>query len=189
MVLFKSDAKPAPAATDDEAPLFTEIREQLARALAKSCPAWLQSRREDLIQGAVLKLMEKRARGEGNLEWGSSYLWKVAYSVLIDEIRAQKRRAEQFLETDSEQVDHAPAHAPHADPERAMDSGRIGSAIRDCLNHLTETRRLATTLYLQGHRVPELAQLLGWTLKKSENLVLRGMSQLRECLTAKGLKP
>ena len=48
-------------------------------------------------------------------------------------------------------------------------------------------RRLAVTLYLQGHSVPAAARLLEWTAKRTENLVYRGLADLRECLTAKGM--
>ena len=48
-------------------------------------------------------------------------------------------------------------------------------------------RRLAVTLHLQGHSVPEAARLLDWAVKRTENLVYRGLADLRECLTAKGI--
>jgi RNA polymerase sigma-70 factor (ECF subfamily) len=49
-------------------------------------------------------------------------------------------------------------------------------------------RRHAVTLSLQGHSVPEIGRLLGWTGKKAENLVYRGMADLRECLEGKGIR-
>ena len=50
-------------------------------------------------------------------------------------------------------------------------------------------RRLAVTLHLQGHTVPETARILDWAAKQTENLVYRGLADLRECLMAKGLRP
>jgi RNA polymerase sigma-70 factor (ECF subfamily) len=35
--------------------------------------------------------------------------------------------------------------------------------------------------------VPELGRLLGWNAKKAENLVYRGLADLRGCLTEKGV--
>jgi RNA polymerase sigma-70 factor, ECF subfamily len=45
------------------------------------------------------------------------------------------------------------------------------------------------TLYLQGHTVPETARILGWDAKRAENLVYRGLADLRQCLMGKGHRP
>ena len=50
-------------------------------------------------------------------------------------------------------------------------------------------RRLAVTLHLQGHTVPEAGSLLGWNAKRAENLVYRGLADLRDCLAGKGVRP
>ena len=44
-------------------------------------------------------------------------------------------------------------------------------------------------LHLQGHSVPDAARLLGWPAKRTENLVYRGLADLRRCLIAKGHTP
>jgi RNA polymerase sigma-70 factor (ECF subfamily) len=82
----------------------------------------------------------------------------------------------------SERVVH-PAPRPDAQHE-AREAGR---AIRDCLAAMVPARRRAVTLMLQGHSVPQTAGLLGWALKKTENLVYRGLADLRVCLRAKGI--
>ena len=48
---------------------------------------------------------------------------------------------------------------------------------------------MAVTLYLQGHSVPEAARVLDWPAKRTENLVYRGLADLRECLMKKGIQP
>jgi RNA polymerase sigma-70 factor (ECF subfamily) len=45
------------------------------------------------------------------------------------------------------------------------------------------------TLHLQGYSVAEAAALLAFGLKQTENLVYRGLADLRRCLAAKGLAP
>ena len=50
-------------------------------------------------------------------------------------------------------------------------------------------RRLAVTLHLQGHTVPQAARLLDFSPKQTENLVYRGLADLRACLLAKGIRP
>ena len=76
-----------------------------------------------------------------------------------------------------------------ADPERRSIDRQLTLALRDCLAHQVETRRIAVTLNLQGYTAPETAQLLDWTVRKVENLVFRGVADLRKCLSEKGLEP
>jgi RNA polymerase sigma-70 factor (ECF subfamily) len=49
-------------------------------------------------------------------------------------------------------------------------------------------RRIATTLHLQGHRIREVGDLMGWTEKKAENLIYRGLADLRNCLKSQGIE-
>jgi RNA polymerase sigma-70 factor (ECF subfamily) len=65
----------------------------------------------------------------------------------------------------------------------------LGAAVRACLRSMKRERRLALVLYLQQHTVPEAARLLGWAAKRTENLVYRGLADLRQCLLAKGHTP
>jgi len=66
---------------------------------------------------------------------------------------------------------------------------QIAAGIRSCLSRLSERRRVAVTLYLQGHTAPQTGRILGWKLKRAESMISRGMADLRRCLAAKGLKP
>ena len=96
-----------------------------------------------------------------------------------------RRRRETDLEDDAVIRSAVTAH----DPERIAASSEIGRGIQACLENMQHDRRLAVTLYLQGHTVPEAAQILEWAAKRTENLVYRGLADLRTCLTVKGLRP
>lgn len=172
---------------DDQ--LYADIRTRLARCVASVCPAWLSGRRDDLVQSAVTRLIEIEARAandEGNREYAASYLWKVAYSVLVDEIRRQRRQREVAMADD---FPEPPARDDRSDPLRSCEAREISDAIADCLSRIVRPRRLAVTLHLQGHTVPEAAALLGWGEKKTENLVYRGLADLKKCLGSKGVRP
>jgi RNA polymerase sigma-70 factor (ECF subfamily) len=65
----------------------------------------------------------------------------------------------------------------------------LGSAVRECLLNAKRERRLAVTLYLQGHSIPDAARILDWDVKRTENLVYRGLADLRQCLLKKGHRP
>ncbi|HUM11347.1 MAG TPA: sigma factor-like helix-turn-helix DNA-binding protein [Myxococcaceae bacterium] len=116
---------------------------------------------------ALVRLLERPA-GEGSTPRGASYLWRVAYTVVIDEIRRFRRQQRQ-----SEQLDRGEGGTPG--PEAR-------SEILDCLRGLQDRRRAAVTLHLQGFRTAEVATTLGWTQKQAENLVYRGLADLRACL-------
>ena len=169
---------------------YEQIRSDLVRAVTRICPPWLASRADDLVQVALLRVLEIHRRGEGNTRLSPSYLRKVAYSALVDEIRRWRRRKEVPLEADDGGVDPAAERASGSpDPEERSEGREIGDAIRDCLGRMVGPRRSAVVLHLQGHSVPEIGRLLGWDAKKADNLVYRGMSDLRECLGSKGVRP
>jgi len=133
----------------------------------------------------VMQVVEQHPRdGEENRPFASSYLYKVAHSALVDEIRRVRRRREAAL--DDEEV--APVAITRQDPERIAAAREIGRGIQDCLSQMSRERRLAVTLYLQGHSVPDAARVLDWPAKRTENLVYRGLADLRECLEAKGMR-
>lgn len=170
---------------------YTQLHRDLVRAVDRVCPRWMADRADDLVQVALMRVMEVQRKKEGAAELSAFYLKKVAYSAMIDEIRRLRRRQEVSLEgggsEEEEPVAYDPA-APAPDPERASAGRQVGRAIRDCLGLMVAPRRHAVTLNLQGHSVPEIGNLMGWTAKKAENLVYRGMSDLRGCLTGKGIQ-
>jgi RNA polymerase sigma-70 factor (ECF subfamily) len=163
---------------------YDQLRRDLVRAVGNVCPRWLADRREDLVQIAMMKVMAV-ARREGNQPLATSYLYRVAHSAVVDEIRSRSRRPEAQLE--EEQVAAQPTYEPN--PDDAARGREIGRGIRGCLAAMKEERRLAVTLHLMGHNVPEASRLLGWPLKRVENLVYRGLADLRACLEEKGLAP
>ena len=130
--------------------------------------------REDLVHVAFLKLAE-RGKFEESKAPEASYLWRVAFTVVIDELR-KRRRGEAYA---SEVASRAEVRASGPD---------IGLEIDDCLSRLSDDRRVAVTLYLQGFRMLETATASGWTEKRVENLLYRGLKELRLCLGEKGVR-
>lgn len=160
--------------TDD----YADLRARLVRWVRKLCASRHADRAEDIVQQAVLRVMAVKQRDAAR-ELNASYLWRVAYSATVDEIRGV-RSEEAF-------ADDAACAAP--DPEQRAASRELGDAIRECMDELAHDRRRAVTLYLAGHSVPESAGLLSWDAKRVENLVYRGLADLRESLRARGFAP
>lgn len=166
---------------------FSQLHARLTRAVAASSPTWLSDRTDDIVQSAMLRVIKIVKRNEGKSGFTSSYLWKVAYSALVDEIRRHRSRRE--VEFSEEVVQGQLGHSTFPNPERQAGASEAGELLRDCMTQMLQTRRSAVTAYLQGHTIPETARLLGWTAKRAENLVYRGLSDLRRCLQMKGVRP
>jgi RNA polymerase sigma-70 factor, ECF subfamily len=171
-------------------PELSQIRTVLSRAVARVCPPWLSDRRDDLVQASLMRMMDICKKREGNHTFSASYLYKVAYSALVDEIRRVRRRREVPLEVGPEEERPAPEKAiSDDDPEKRAMSREIGRGIQSCLGLMLAERRQAVALHLLGHSVPDAARILGWSSKRTENFVYRGLADLRRCLQSKGLEP
>jgi len=160
------------------------LLETLTRAVRRVCPAWLASERDDLVQIALMKILERERRTGTQQQMQKADLYRVAHSVLVDEIRSRRRRREEPL---GEQPDVE--RAVRTTPEQQVTSHELGRQIHECLTQIKRERRLALALRLQGYSVSECADRLGWKHKQTENLVHRGMADLRRLLTEKGIKP
>lgn len=162
---------------------FGRVRVHLERAVAHVCPRAWWARRDDLVQDCMVRILDLARRSEGK-RLSATYLHRVAYSVLIDELRRQRRRPETPLDPGGVGL-----AAREGDPESVASGRETGRAILDCLRRLGRDRRHGVALYLQGHSVAEAARILDWTAKRTENLVFRGLSDLRACLSTKGVRP
>ena len=176
---------------------YEALRAELVRAVRRVCPEWLADRRDDLVQTALLRVMEIERRSEEAREFAPAYLGRTAYCALIDEIRKLRRRREVPLDPgdrDGGDAGHRGDRswdlaAPHPGPQQVSQANEIGRGIRDCLGRMVRPRQMAVTLHMLGHGVPEVARLLRWSAKRAENLVYRGLDDLRRCLREKGLEP
>ncbi|MFK7955982.1 MAG: RNA polymerase sigma factor [Lysobacterales bacterium] len=158
------------------------IQTVLKRAVDRLCYRWGEHEREDLVQTALLKL-HQRTSGEDNTPVLASYLYRVAHSIVVDEVRKRSRRPVTTDAISPEQFGSERNDSP--DAALAADDAR--QALWDCLGQLADSRRQALVLYLQGHTVPEAAEMLDWPNKRTENCVYRGLANLRECLNRKGV--
>ncbi|TQF16742.1 RNA polymerase sigma factor [Myxococcus llanfairpwllgwyngyllgogerychwyrndrobwllllantysiliogogogochensis] len=185
---FRVESQPRPtlAASPLSGHELEKLRRELTQAVARVCPPRLANRRDDLVQTAMMRVMELQRREPDRSRLSPSYLYRVAYTALVDELRNVDRRREVPIE-EVESLPQQPVAS--GDPEKSASASQIARAVRDCLRQLAQDRRLAVTLYLQGHTVPEAGELMGWDGKRTENLVYRGLSALRVCLSTKGFEP
>ena len=134
------------------------------------------------MQESFIRLM-RAGKLEDASDVSASYLKKVAYSAVIDEIR-RRRRQPAAVSSSEVDVEATPDERPATTPDTAL-----GNAMEKCMQRLEDDRRRALTLHLLGHAGAEVAQMLECNAKRAENLTLRGLAQLRDCLQASGVSP
>ena len=158
------------------------LRRDLVRAVRCVCPRSLAEDAEDLVQESFIRLLRAR-KLDGENRVSATYLKKVAYSAVIDEIRRRRRRITVVAEVDTD-IEAATDEARSTTPDIAL-----GNAMEICMQRLQDHRRQALTLHLLGYSGAEVARMLECNAKRAENLTLRGLAQLRECLLGMGLSP
>lgn len=158
----------------------------------KACPPWLARERDDLGQKAMLRLLERARRlADPNLEICATYLYRVANSIVIDEIRKRGREVlaedvEDYRANSRQEVQEELQSSRN--PVGQLRAKELRAAMEDCLSKINVERRRATGLRLQGFTIPEIAKMLDWKDKKAENMERRGRLDLRRCLSKKGFE-
>lgn len=178
-------ADPPPVATFADVTAYADLKPRLERAAGRVAPPWLRDQLDDLVQMALVKLMRSGKVDEEDV-LNESYLHRVMHSVVVDEIRRVKRRKETSIE---HHANDPVERSVRCDPEKMVDGQEIGTVIVECLGLLLPDRRRAVTLYLQGHTVGQAAERLDFSYKKAENLVYRGLADLRGHLRKRGFQP
>ena len=164
------------------------LRRRLEQAVARVCPRWMLHHADDIVQVSMLRVLEVVRKDEQRRSFNASYLYRVAYSALVDELRRARWRHEVPLEgtDDASKPSHPSAEAG---PESRAAGREVGEAIAACMRTLIPSRRRAVLLHLHGHSAAESAALLGQSLKQVRNLIYRGIADLRACLRKKGVEP
>ena len=158
------------------------VRARLAQAVRRFAPHWMGDQLDDLVQTAVMRIL----RGPPSWTLDPPLLRRIAYSVVIDELRRRKRRPE--VEMSPSMPDRI-VNSGELSPETRVHGAGVGESVVAAVHGLSDDRRRAVTLYLQDHTVPEIADLLGWDRKRASNCVYRGLADLREVLEVRGVLP
>jgi len=161
--------------------LDVETMVKLKRFVGRISPGWLADQREDLTQMAAIKILRS-----GRTDLPNGLLYRIAYSVVIDEIRRWRRRNEVGM---SPSMPDRLANSDELTPETRTRGAEIGAILVSSLAELNDDRRRAVTLYLQSHSIPEISRILGCNRKRASNLVYRGLEDLRSELLMRGLTP
>ena len=172
--------------------LVEEYGRFLRNTIAKTCPRHLGIDINDIEQEARLRLW-RAIENERELTDPASYIYRIAVTTTIDAVRRVLARREEQMSQDDLQEDNkgavmrieaAPDLSPYAKAQRQELIDKVDAA----LARLSENRRAAVELHLQGMTSQEIADLMAWSEAKARNLVYRGMEDLRKQLRAEGIE-
>jgi RNA polymerase sigma factor (sigma-70 family) len=177
-----------PAARWDQ--LYQQYKALVRRAIHRVCPPEMAASCDDIEQEAWVSVWNV-LKGEREITYPASYVYKVAVSAAIRAIRRARARREDSLQEQHDDTGtpvltlYAPPGAsPHSVAERRQCRDKIAAA----LAQLPENRRLAVGLHLRGLTTPEIGRFLDWSEPKARNLVHRGLKDLRASLRAMGIE-
>jgi RNA polymerase sigma-70 factor (ECF subfamily) len=142
---------------------------------------------DDAIQDVRIRLWRALETGEKIRRAPASYLHRTVMSAAIDFIRRRRVRRE-FVVKDND-VSALNIEDPPARADRSLDESEVAAQVASAIDEIVETRRAVVRMYLAGYERHEIASLLGWTEAKTRNLLYRGLDDLREKLTARGIVP
>jgi RNA polymerase sigma-70 factor (ECF subfamily) len=171
--------------------LVDEYGGLLRSTIIRLCPKDLGIDFNDVEQEARLRLW-RGVQSEREILNPASYIYRVAVTTTIDAIRRVKARREEQLRSAEEGGEEADSRSepvsPDARPDRVAAARELFRNVEEALALMSEDRRRAVGLHLQGMTTTEIADLMQWTEARARNLVYRGLADLRERLRARGIE-
>ncbi len=143
---------------------------------------------DDVFQDVRIRLWHARSESEKISDLGASYVYRTAAAAAIDLIRRRRAKREDDLEVTNESATVRDALST-ASLEEGVESSEAVEQVMRAVDELAPARRPVVRMYLAGYQREEIAQLMGWTEAKTRNLLYRGLADLRELLTTRGIGP
>ncbi|MGH7584969.1 MAG: RNA polymerase sigma factor [Gemmatimonadales bacterium] len=144
---------------------------------------------DELLQEIRIRLWRAHGGREGAGEHISaipaSYLQRTAHSAAVDLLRRRRARGADRTVSFEDDPGTEPA-TPGADVDLA--ERELADQVERAIETIQPSRRPVVRMHLLGHSREEIARLLGWSEAKTRNLLYRGLSDLRERLTAEGIQ-
>lgn len=188
-----ADSSPASETKARFAAIVDEYGRFLRNTIAQHCPRNLGLDINDIEQEARLRLW-RAIENEKDLTGAAFYIYRIAVTTTIDAVRRVLARREEQLSQDGPgedgnenafiQIEADPDQSPYARAQRQ----ELIEKVESTLALLSENRRTAVELHLEGMTSKEIADLMDWSEAKARNLVYRGLDDLRKQLRAEGVE-
>lgn len=145
----------------------------------------------DLAQESFLRVYRALASYKGESAF-STWVFRIASNVCLDEMRKKKRQPRIALSTDSlvagEEGDYAIeiASGEASNPEQRLLQAEMRREITQALNTLSEEHRVVLVLRdIEGYSYEEIADMLGVNIGTIKSRLNRARLALREVLTVR----
>ena len=142
---------------------------------------------DEVMQDVRLRLWHARSTAEKISGAPASYVYRTATSAALDLIRRRRARREESV--DIALVGEEAVRGANPAPDVALERSELMDALTRTIEGLSDARRPVVRMYLVGYSREEIADLLGWTEAKTRNLLYRGLEDLRQGLTRRGIGP
>ncbi len=163
----RGDASAFEALYDEVAPSVYGLARRVVRDPARA---------EDVTQEVFLEVWRKAPRFDARLGKAKTWLLTIAHRRAVDAVRRSESQRRQDQHT-------APDEVSHDEPADAVIAAEEHSAVRECLETLTELQLESVRLaYFNGYTYNEVATLLDKPLPTIKTRMRDGLIRLRDCL-------
>ncbi|HJU73361.1 MAG TPA: sigma-70 family RNA polymerase sigma factor [Gemmatimonadaceae bacterium] len=140
---------------------------------------------DEVIQEVRISLWRARPAASQLAAIGPGYVHRAAVSAALTVLRRRraKRESASALSPEIEQV----AADPKTNPQESLEQAELHAQLRAAVAALDLPRQTVVRLHLHGYQRDEIAKLLGWSEAKTRNLLYRGLADLRQILTERGI--
>lgn len=142
---------------------------------------WHAEEREDLLQEIRIRIWKAYRRKDGNIQFINAYIKKIVYSVFVNEIKRIKKE-NRVLESGRIGL----ITAPDVENENFDTSEKLKCTLAVALGSLRGEQQQVIKLRLEGFSIFEIAQLKGWSYRKTCNTIYRGIKKMKEKLREEG---
>lgn len=142
---------------------------------------------DEVVQEVRIRLWKALENGETIAAIPASYVYRTAVSAALDLIRRRRARREDSVDLSRPSGEASVGANPG--PGVAYEDAELANLVAQEVDHLIASRRPVVRMHLAGYKLPEIAAVLGWSEAKARNLVYRGLADLRERLSARGIGP
>ncbi len=138
---------------------------------------------DDIFQEVKIKIWKLIKNGK-KINNYPSYIKKIIYSSVIDQLRKTKR--EEIIFTKEKQKQISEQRRNYLDDISL--TIHMEKKINKSVNSLIESRRKVVKLFLLNMTIDEISTFLHWSKDKTRNLLYRGLSDLKKILKKEGIE-
>lgn len=168
--------------------IFAKHHHMVTKAVSILRPEIKGLTAEDVEQEACIRLL-KLIKSDREIEIVSSYIYRMTANIIIDLVRKNQRHCHETPISDELDDDYNVSFVSESQlPDQQLANEHSIDNILSVIETLSENRRVAVKLRLQGFKNKEISDMTGWSYNKVESLAKRGMKDLKTKLIDLGIK-